>query len=125
MKKILGIDLGTNSLGWALIEEETKLVDGGVVIFPRGNNEDHKTGKESSYSQQRTTYRGARRLLFRRKLRRKRLLNIAHDIFHIKPEDIYSDTDPFNLYRLRKEGLDRVLNEKELFRICLQKKEAF
>ena len=52
MKKILGIDLGTNSLGWALIEEETKLVDGGVVIFPRGNNEDLKTGKESSYSQQ-------------------------------------------------------------------------
>ncbi|HMS30121.1 MAG TPA: type II CRISPR RNA-guided endonuclease Cas9 [Saprospiraceae bacterium] len=127
MKKILGIDLGTNSLGWALIEEETKLVDGGVVIFPRGNNEDLKTGKESSYSQQRTTYRGARRLLFRRKLRRKRLLNIAQDIFHMKPEDIYSDTDPFNLYRLRKEGLDRVLNEKELFRICLYfaKKRGF
>lgn len=127
MKKILGIDLGTNSLGWALIEENTKLIDGGVIIFPRGNQQDPKSGKETSFAQNRTIFRGARRLLFRRKLRRQRLLELAKKYFNLSPEDIYTDTDPNTIYRLRSEGLERLLTEKELFRICLYfaKKRGF
>ena len=30
--KLLGLDLGTNSLGWSIIEDK-KIVDAGVVIF--------------------------------------------------------------------------------------------
>nr|WP_319999203.1 hypothetical protein [uncultured Draconibacterium sp.] len=32
MSKILGLDLGTNSIGWAIVENE-KLQDSGVLIF--------------------------------------------------------------------------------------------
>ena len=38
MAKILGLDLGTNSIGWAVVEkekdEEFNLIDNGVRIFP-------------------------------------------------------------------------------------------
>ncbi len=106
MTKILGIDLGTTSIGWALVEKEQKLIDGGVIIFPRGNNLDGKSGKEASFSQQRTTYRGARRRLFRRKLRRDRLLSLFLKWWNITPEQIFSDSKPEELYRMRAQALD-------------------
>jgi len=127
MKKILGIDLGTNSLGWALVAENEALLDGGVIIFPKGNNEDPKTGKESSYSQLRTQYRGARRRLYRRKLRRRRVLEIAQKFFGLTESEIFKDSNPFTLYKLRYEGLERILQPDELFRVCLYfaKKRGF
>ena len=39
MEKILGIDTGTNSLGWAIVErndEQYKLIDKGTNIFAEG-----------------------------------------------------------------------------------------
>ena len=39
MKRILGIDTGTNSLGWAIVEKEDddyQLLDKGVNIFQEG-----------------------------------------------------------------------------------------
>lgn len=39
MAKVLGLDLGTNSLGWALVDEsenEYTLIDKGVDIFQEG-----------------------------------------------------------------------------------------
>jgi len=36
MAKVLGLDLGTNSIGWAIVDTDTnKLVDCGVRILPR------------------------------------------------------------------------------------------
>lgn len=36
MRKILGLDLGTNSIGWALVNEDTnKIIDLGAIIFPK------------------------------------------------------------------------------------------
>ncbi|MGI8893966.1 MAG: hypothetical protein ACR2GN_10995, partial [Bacteroidia bacterium] len=83
MAKILGLDLGTNSIGWAVVESE----DGklhfpeknghptkGVVIFPEGVNIEAKTGSIKSRAAERTDYRGARRLKFRRKLRKYQTL---------------------------------------------------
>lgn len=127
MKKILGLDLGTNSIGWALIEEGQTLLDGGVVIFPKGNNEDPKSGKESSFAQMRTQYRSARRLLFRRKLRRERILSLAREQFGLGPQEIFEDCSPLSLYKLRAEALDRQLSAAELFRIALffAKKRGF
>ena len=35
MKKILGLDLGTNSIGWALVDLENNKIEGGdVILFP-------------------------------------------------------------------------------------------
>lgn len=39
MSKILGLDLGTNSIGWAIIDEDlNKIVDFGATIFPNSFN---------------------------------------------------------------------------------------
>ncbi len=41
-KRVLGLDLGPNSIGWALIEEDAseplsgELIDIGVRVFPEG-----------------------------------------------------------------------------------------
>lgn len=74
-KKVLGLDLGTNSIGWAVIDEEqegNKLVDKGVLIFTEGvKNEE---GKEKSRAAERTGFRSARHLKFRRKIRKYQTL---------------------------------------------------
>jgi CRISPR-associated endonuclease Csn1 len=76
-KKILGLDLGTNSIGWAIIEKgqkDTALLNKGVHIFPKGVG-DGKSG-EYSLASERTGYRSARRLKFRRKLRKIETLKV-------------------------------------------------
>lgn len=129
MKKILGIDLGTTSIGWALVEEGKQLIDGGVIIFPRGNNLDPKTGKEASFSQQRTAYRGMRRRLFRRKLRRDRLLKLFMEWYSLSREMIHDNTKPEELYRIRAHALNpnSPITLPELCRVFLyfSKKRGF
>jgi CRISPR-associated endonuclease Csn1 len=53
MAKILGLDLGTNSIGWALIndnkyDDKNKLQDKGVLIFSEGvkKKKDKKNQKQ-------------------------------------------------------------------------------
>ena len=56
MAKILGIDTGTNSLGWAIVEkteDNYNLLDKGVNIFQEGVKKNEK-GKESSKAAERT-----------------------------------------------------------------------
>jgi len=37
MSKILGLDLGTNSIGWAVVDDsQNKILGTGVRIFPMG-----------------------------------------------------------------------------------------
>ena len=64
-KRTLGLDLGPNSVGWALIEEtengKGSVIDCGVRIFPEGVDA-FDTGKESSRSAQRRQARMMRRL---------------------------------------------------------------
>ena len=51
MAKILGLDLGTNSIGWAIVEKNNSdftLIDKGVRIFSEGVNIEAKTNSESS-----------------------------------------------------------------------------
>ncbi len=55
MAKILGLDLGTNSIGWAIVEKdgtEFTLVDKGVRIFSEGVKSEK--GIESSRAAERT-----------------------------------------------------------------------
>jgi CRISPR-associated endonuclease Csn1 len=72
MSKILGLDLGTNSIGWAIVETENsknfKLLEKGVHIFQEGVK--IEKGIEGSKAEERTRYRSARRIKFRRKLRK-------------------------------------------------------
>jgi CRISPR-associated endonuclease Csn1 len=87
MKKILGLDLGTNSIGWALIEksddEKTgKILGAGSRIIPMSQDILGKfdSGVSISQTAERTGYRGNRRLRERHLLRRERLHRILNII---------------------------------------------
>lgn len=80
MDKTLGIDTGTNSLGWAIVEregEECRLVDKGVDIFQEGVMIEKKG--EKSRAAERTEHRRIRIGYYRRKVRKTRLLRILSD----------------------------------------------
>ncbi len=85
MKKILGLDLGTNSIGWALInldfEEKKGSIEGiGSRIIPMDQKQltDFEAGNTISQTAERTHYRAARRLYQRDNLRRERLHRVLN-----------------------------------------------
>lgn len=84
-KKILGLDLGTNSIGWALIEQDFenkkgKILGMGSRIIPMTQDIKDEFGKGNSVSQtaDRTNFRGIRRLRERTLLRRERLHRVLN-----------------------------------------------
>lgn len=80
MERILGIDTGTNSLGWAIVDKDEngyKLVSKGTNIFSEGVK--IEKGIESSKAAERTEHRSVRKHYWRRKIRKIRLLNILID----------------------------------------------
>jgi CRISPR-associated endonuclease Csn1 len=75
MAKILGLDLGTNSIGWALIDDKlNKIIGIGSRIFPVGVDNLGDGEGELSKNAGRTGARGTRRQFFRRRLRKRVLL---------------------------------------------------
>ncbi len=77
-EKVLGLDLGTNSIGWAVIgrndDNSCVLLDKGVHIFQDGVAHD-KSGERPAV-QERTAARASRRHYFRRRLRKIELLKV-------------------------------------------------
>ncbi len=72
--KTLGLDIGTNSIGWAVLDENQQEVLGsGVRIFAAGVNVDAKSKAESPKNATRREKRQARRQLFRRRFRNQLL----------------------------------------------------
>ena len=91
MKKILGLDLGTNSIGWAVVDAEetardnntkylqpTGISSAGSRIIPMSADilGDFDKGNSISQTAERTRLRMMRRLLERNHLRRERLLRV-------------------------------------------------
>lgn len=84
MKKILGLDLGTNSIGWALVNEAendnetSEIIKLGVRVNPLTIDEktNFEKGRPLSTNADRTLKRGARRNLQRYKLRRDNLIEV-------------------------------------------------
>ena len=77
MEKVLGLDLGTNSIGWAIVardEQAQTLLNKGVSIFQEGVMRT-KSG-EQPMVQDRTNARALRRHYFRRRLRKIELLEV-------------------------------------------------
>lgn len=78
MKKTLGLDLGTNSLGWAILDDITgDILDKGVVVFPEGIDAANDTLDTPAAI--RRAARMSRRMKFRRKLRKWALLRVLID----------------------------------------------
>ncbi|MEI6755369.1 MAG: type II CRISPR RNA-guided endonuclease Cas9, partial [Paludibacter sp.] len=100
MKKILGLDLGTNSIGWALVNDNAnnkmEILGNGSRIIPMSQDILGKFDSGNSISQtaERTGYRGVRRLRERHLLRRERLHRVLHIMnFLPKHYDKYIDFD--------------------------------
>jgi len=77
MAKILGLDLGTNSIGWAIRDtdaDENQIVDDGVLIFQKGVG-DGKSG-EFSLAAERRENRSKRRLYNAKRYRKWELLKV-------------------------------------------------
>ncbi len=114
----LGLDLGTNSIGWAIYSLDDKkepldLVDLGVRIFSDGR--DPKTKEPLAVA--RRTARGQRKLIYRRKLRRKQTfrLLLSQGLFPPTKEECLK-LKSLNPYELRAKALDSKLEAYELGR---------
>ena len=99
MKRILGLDLGTNSIGWSLIEQnfdqgQGRILAMGSRILPMDAAEMGKftDGATVSKTADRTRYRGIRRLRERHLLRRERLHRVLH-ILGFLPEHYQDQID--------------------------------
>ena len=78
MKRILGLDLGVGSVGWALINEsdgQKHIVQMGVRVIPlsKDDSDEFTKGNAISKNQSRTIKRGQRRGMDRYQMRRTRL----------------------------------------------------
>lgn len=99
MKKILGLDLGTNSIGWALIEQDFENKQGEILglgsrIIPMSQDvlSDFGKGTTKSQTADRTAARGTRRLYQRDNLRRERLHRVLN-ILGFLPEHYKNEID--------------------------------
>lgn len=101
MSKILGLDLGTNSIGWAVVETEDNKtftpIDKGIRIFQEGVK--IEKGVEGSKAAERTAYRSARRIKYRRKLRKIETLKALVQ-FELCPP---LSTEELNNWRYKKD----------------------
>ena len=129
MSYVLGLDLGTNSIGWACIDPNSKKVLGiGSRIFPEGVDRDK--GKEISKNATRRDARQSRRQYFRTHQRKEQLKEILlkHGMFPKNSKDLkiffsLGNNKPGEssankkLYELRKKAIYQKLEKLELGRV--------
>ena len=96
MKRVLGLDLGTNSIGWSVVSkdenDQLKKIEGiGSRIIPMSQDilGNFSVGNSVSQTAERTAFRSVRRLRERHLLRRERLLRILH-LMGFLPDHYYS-----------------------------------
>jgi len=116
MKKILGLDLGTNSIGWALIEQDLNkrkgsILDLGTRIIPMSQDVLGKfdSGVSISQTAERRIYRGKRRLYQRDHLRRERLHRVLN-VLGFLPDHYKESIDFEKKIGQFKEGTEVKLN---------------
>lgn len=124
-KTILGLDIGTNSVGWALVSadenlEPKKIINCGVRIFEKPVNAKDQTPLNAS----RRKARLQRRQLARRKTRKiaTQKILLSKDLLPSDPyefEKLMLDDVTFNPYALRAKALDAKLEPLELGRIFM------
>ncbi|HHI80344.1 MAG TPA: type II CRISPR RNA-guided endonuclease Cas9, partial [Planctomycetes bacterium] len=98
---LLGLDLGTNSIGWALLaldedSSPTGILASGVRVFPAGVDGDFEKGREESRNSKRRSVRLARRQIRRRSRRKKKLYNLLAKSKLLPPADT---SDPIEIHK--------------------------
>ncbi len=120
---VLGLDLGSNSVGWAMITPEDETLDNdlsifaGARVFPEGLDQLNQK-KEKPRGQDRRMARGQRRTHQRRSSRREQLAEILQSA-GMFPKDIdeLSALLAAKPYPLRAKGLDESLSPYEFGRV--------
>ena len=112
MKKILGLDLGTNSIGWAVVNADevgrdnettylkpTSISAAGSRIIPMSADilGDFDKGNSVSQTAERTSYRSIRRLHERNIQRRERLLRVLN-LMNFLPEHFANQVNRYGKY---------------------------
>jgi CRISPR-associated endonuclease Csn1 len=109
VERVLGLDIGITSCGWALIDHDKQIIlDAGVRIFQKAENPEN--GK--SLAEPRRKARGARKRLKSRKNRLKKLLKKLVE-FGVIPASFKVTSNP-DVWKLRVDALDRALTGQEL-----------
>lgn len=134
MKKILGLDLGTTSIGWAVVneaensDEKSSIVKIGSRVVPltigqNGEVDNFTKGKSITTNADRTLKRSMRRNLQRFKLRREKLIQILRDASWIDDNTVLTEDGKFTtheIYRLRAKAAVEEVTLEEFARILLQ-----
>ena len=110
MERVLGLDLGTNSIGWAIVQHNADLsytlLDKGVNVFQDGVAHD-KSGEKPMVTD-RTNARASRRHYYRRRLRKIELLKVLveHQMCPYLSSEELSDWKSKKKYPMRDEFLE-------------------
>ncbi len=130
MKKVLGLDLGVASIGWAIVNqaendtEKSSIVKAGVRVVPLAANEadNFEKGKSCETNVARRTYRSMRRNLQRYKLRKSNLKQVLKDAGWINDNTIlaeHTNKSTFETYMLRAKAVTEPVTLEEFARILL------
>lgn len=130
MKRILGLDLGTTSIGWAIVDqaeqknEQSSVIKMGVRVNPLTADEkdNFEKGKSVTTTADRTRYRGMRRGLQRYKQRRDHLIETLKRHNMITDDTVLCEDGnrtTFETYRLRAKAVNEEISLNELARVLL------
>ena len=136
MKRILGLDLGTTSIGWALVNEaeekaeKSSIVKMGVRVVPLTTDEkdNYQAGKDVQTNAGRTMKRSARRNLQRFKLRRENLIKCLRDNGIITDQTLLCEDGPSTTFKTLRDRAKAVTEEvplEDLARILLMINKEF
>lgn len=122
---ILGLDLGTASVGWALVESNgdtpVSIKGMGVRIIPLSPDDknEFEQGKAISKNQKRTTSRTQRKGLDRYQLRRKALTNLLKEKNMYPDRHLLLELSPLEIWGLRAAAVVERKTLQEIGRIWL------
>ena len=130
MKKILGLDLGTTSIGWALVnekendKEKSEIIRLGVRVNPLTVDEktNFEKGKSITTNADRRLKRSMHRNLQRYKLRRKNLIECLlehHIITEETPLFEQGNKTTFQTYRARAKAVTEEISLEDFARVLL------
>jgi CRISPR-associated endonuclease Csn1 len=130
MKRILGLDLGTGSVGWAVVDqaenesEQSQIIKMGVRVVPVDANEkdDFEKGKSVTTTADRNLKHGMRVNLQRYKQRRQHLINVLKREHFITDDTLlYEDGNQttFETYRYRARAATEEISLEQLARVLL------
>jgi len=132
MKKILGLDLGVASIGWAFIEESDKKseIKGlGVRIIPLTTDERDEFSKGNAISKNaaRRMKRGMRRNIYRRTMRKDLLRRALTEVGIVPAKDLFEKLGKEALWGLRAKAATEQITLEELGRVLyhLNQKRGF